>query len=132
MIKKTIKYTNFNGVEREKDFYFHLKKTDLMDLQYRDSKGFLAYIQEITDANDESGLWKAFRDLILLAYGEKSDDGEQFIRNEELSKKFEQSEAFSVLIDEFMNNEGAAADFVNGIMPANLTNDHNQKEADKA
>lgn len=121
MLKKTIKYTNYDGVEREKDFFFNLKKSELVDLQYKTSKGFIAYIEEITKAGDTSELWKAFRDIVLMAYGEKSDDGERFMKSPEISKAFEETEAFSVLIMELIEKEGAASDFINGIMPKDLT-----------
>ena len=77
MLKKTLKYTNYDGVEREKDYFFNLKKSELIDLQYKTPKGFISYIEEITKSGDNSELWKAFRDIVLLAYGEKSDDGER-------------------------------------------------------
>lgn len=121
MLKKTIKYTNYDGVEREKDFFFNLKKSELVDLQYKTSKGFITYIEEITKAGDSSELWKAFRDIVLMAYGEKSDDGERFMKSPEISKAFEETEAFSVLIMELIEKEGAASDFINGIMPKDLT-----------
>lgn len=121
MLKKTIKYTNYDGVEREKDFFFNLKKSELVDLQYKTSKGFITYIEEITKAGDTSELWKAFRDIVLMAYGEKSDDGERFMKSPEISKAFEETEAFSVLIMELIEKEGAASDFINGIMPKDLT-----------
>ena len=120
MLKKTIKYINYDGVEKEKDFFFNLKKSELVDLQYKTSKGFIAYIEEITNAGDNSELWKAFRYIVLLAYGEKSDDGERFMKSEEISKAFEETEAFSVLIMELIEKDGAASDFVNGIMPSDI------------
>ena len=120
MLKKTIKYTNYDGVEKEKDFFFNLKKSELVDLQYKTRKGFIAYIEEITKSEDPSALWKAFRDIVLLAYGEKSADGERFMKSEEISKAFEETEAFSVLIMELIEGENSAADFINGIMPADL------------
>ena len=120
MLKKTIQYTNYNGVEKEKDFFFNLKKSELVDLQYKTPKGFLAYIDEVVKSEDTSAIWKAFRDIIILAYGEKSEDGERFIKSPEISKSFEETEAFSVLVMELIENENAAADFINGIMPADL------------
>lgn len=120
MLKKTIKYTNYDGAEREKDFFFNLKKSELVDLQFKTSKGFIAYIEEITKAGDSSELWKAFRDIVLMAYGEKSDDGERFMKSNEISKAFEETEAFSVLVMELIEKEGAASDFINGIMPKDL------------
>ena len=92
-----------------------------MDLQFKTPKGFIAYIDEITKSEDSSALWKAFRDIVLLAYGEKSADGERFMKSEEISKAFEETEAFSVLVMELIEKDGAAADFVNGIMPNDLT-----------
>lgn len=122
MLKKTIKYKNYDGVEKEKDFFFNLKKSELIDLQFKTSKGFLEYIEEIIKAEDSSEIWKVFRDIVLLAYGEKSDDGERFMKSPEISRAFEETEAFSVLIMELIENEGSAADFINGIMPSDLNN----------
>lgn len=121
MLKKTIKYTNYDGVEKEKDYFFNLKKSELVDLQFKTPKGFIAYIDEVTKSEDPSALWKAFRDIVLLAYGEKSEDGERFMKSEEISKAFEETEAFSVLVMELIEKDGAAADFINGIMPNDLT-----------
>ena len=122
MLKKTIKYTNYDGVEKEKDFFFNLKKSELIDLQYKTKKGFLAYIEEITQAGDNSELWKAFRDIVLLAYGEKSEDGERFMKSPEISKAFEETEAFSVLVMELIEKDNAASDFINSIMPPDVSN----------
>lgn len=125
MLKKTLKYTNYDGVEREKDYFFNLKKSELIDLQYKTPKGFISYIEEITKSGDNSELWKAFRDIVLLAYGEKSDDGERFMKSEEISKAFEETEAFSVLIMELIEEDDAASDFINGIMPADINTQNN-------
>ena len=35
MIKKTVKYEDFNGVERSEDLYFNLTKTELQNLNFR-------------------------------------------------------------------------------------------------
>lgn len=129
MLKKTIKYTNYDGVEKEKDFFFNLKKSELVDLQYKTSKGFISYIEEITQAGDNSELWKTFRDIVLMAYGEKSDDGERFMKSQEISRAFEETEAFSVLIMELIEKDGSASDFINGIMPDDLSELENKPGA---
>lgn len=120
MLKKTIKYTNYNGEEKQKDFFFNLKKSELVDLQYSSPKGFIDYITKITKSEDSQALWKAFRDIVLLAYGEKSEDGERFVKSKEISEAFEQTEAFSELIMELMGETDAAATFINSIMPKDL------------
>lgn len=120
MLKKTITYTNYNDEQKTRDYYFNLKKSELIDLQFSTAKGFMNYIEEITKSQDNVRIWKAFRDIVLLAYGEKSEDGERFVKSDELRKSFEETEAFSELIYELMSNETAAANFINGIMPADL------------
>lgn len=120
MLKKTITYTNYNDEQKTRDYYFNLKKSELIDLQFSTAKGFMDYIEEITKSQDNVRIWKAFRDIVLLAYGEKSEDGERFVKSDELRKSFEETEAFSELIYELMSNETAAANFINGIMPADL------------
>ena len=120
MLKKSITYTNYNGDTKTREFFFNLKKSELVDLQYSTPKGFVDYITKITESNDNQALWKAFRDIVLLAYGEKSDDGERFIKSKEISEAFSQTEAFSELIVELMSSSDAAANFVNAVMPKDL------------
>ena len=120
MLKKTIKYTNYNGEEKEKTFLFNLKKSELVDLNFSTPQGFIEYINKITEAEDSVAIWKAFRDIVLMAYGEKSDDGERFVKSDELSKAFEETEAFSELVMELIDSSDAAANFSNGIMPKDL------------
>lgn len=120
MLKKTIKYTNYNGEEKEKTFLFNLKKSELVDLNFSTPQGFIEYINKITEAEDSVAIWKAFRDIVLMAYGEKSDDGERFVKSDELSKAFEETEAFSELVMELIDSSDAAANFINGIMPKDL------------
>ena len=33
MLKKTIKYTDYNGQQREEDFYFNLNKAELAEME---------------------------------------------------------------------------------------------------
>ena len=35
MITKTIKYVDYNGVEREEKFLFNLTKAELMEMEYQ-------------------------------------------------------------------------------------------------
>ena len=64
---------------------------------------------------------KVMKEIILKAYGVKSEDGKRFIKSEELSIAFSQTEAYSNLYMELCTNAAKAAEFVNGIMPAGLS-----------
>lgn len=120
MLKKTISYTDFNGVERKEDFYFNLSKAEIMEMQYSTVGGLDNMLNKIIAAQDTKLIMETFKKLILKAYGQKSDDGKRFIKSEQLAKEFEETEAYSVLYMELATNDTAAAAFVNGIIPKDL------------
>lgn len=120
MIKKTIAYIDYNGVERKEDFYFNLSKAEVMEMEMSTKGGLAEMIQRIVAAQDQTAIIKIFKDLIIKAYGVKSPDGKKFIKNQEVIDDFVQTEAFSELFMELATNADAAAKFVNGIIPANL------------
>lgn len=123
MLKKTITYTDYNGVERKEDKYFNLSKAELMEMEMSTPGGFATMIRKIVDAQDAPSIVKIFKDLVLKAYGEKSPDGKRFIKSEELSTAFAQTEAYSVLFMELVTDADAAAAFVNGIVPVDARTD---------
>ena len=120
MLKKTIKYVDFNGNEREEDFWFNLNKAELMEMEMSVSGGLAATIQRISAAQDTPSIIKLFKDLILMAYGIKSLDGREFEKSPEISRKFAQTNAYSELFMELATNADAAAEFVNGIVPKGM------------
>lgn len=117
MLKKTIKYTDFNGVEREEDFYFNLSKAEVTEMELEKEGGLSAHMERIVAANDNAAIVKEFKNIILKSYGEKSADGKRFIKSPELSIAFSQTEAYSELFVELATDAEAASKFINGIMP---------------
>ena len=120
MIKETITYEDYNGNERTEDFYFNLSKAEIMEMEMSTTGGLAEMIQRIVAAQDQPAIIKIFKDLILKAYGVKSPDGKRFIKSEELSVDFSQTEAYSQLFMKLATDADAAANFVNGIVPANM------------
>lgn len=131
MLKKTIKYTDFNGVERTEDFYFNLTKAELMEMEMSTTGGLTEMVRRIVNTQDTPSILRVFKKIILKAYGQKSDDGKRFIKNEELSKEFEQTEAYSELFMELLQNEAEAAKFVNGLLPADLAKQVEEAQKDE-
>lgn len=117
MTKKTITYTDYNGVERTEDFYFNLEQAEITEMELSEAGGLSNMIQKIVGASDMPSLIKLFKGLILKAYGIKSADGRRFIKSEELSKEFTETPAYSKLFMELATDEKKAADFVNSIIP---------------
>ena len=118
MLKKTFTYTDFNGVERTEDHYFNLSKAELMEMELSTTGGLAEMINKIVAAQDAPAIVKIFKELVLKAYGQKSADGRRFIKSQELSDEFSQTEAYSQLFMELATDADAAAKFVNGIVPA--------------
>lgn len=117
MLKKTITYTDYNGVERTEDFYFNLTKAEIMEMELSTTGGLAEMIKKIVAAQDTPTIIKIFKSLILKAYGEKSADGKRFIKSDELSEAFAQTEAYSILFMELATDADAGSKFVNGIVP---------------
>ena len=95
MLKKTITYHDYNGVEYTQDFYFNLSKAEIMEMELGTTGGLAEMIQKIVAAQDAPSIIKVFKDLILKSYGEKSADGKRFIKSDEISTAFSQTEAYS-------------------------------------
>lgn len=117
MIKLTEKYTDYNGVERTEDFYFHLTEAQLMEMELGVTGGLSEKIKKIINTKDHPTLIKLFKDLVLTSYGVKSDDGRRFIKNDALSTEFAQTEAYSQIFMRLATNDEEGAAFVNGIVP---------------
>lgn len=117
MLKKTITYTDCNDVERTEDFYFNLSKAEVIEMELTTTGGMTKVIEKIISAQDTPALFRIFKDLILKSYGEKSLDGKRFIKSEELSEAFSQTEAYSELLTELVSDADKASKFVNAIIP---------------
>ena len=100
MYTMTRTYTDWNGVERTEEFRFNLTKAALMEMQYEQEGGMKEYLQRIIDSKNQKELMKIFKDLLLRAYGEKSDDGKYFIQNDETKARFVASPVYSELFVE--------------------------------
>ena len=124
MLGENIKYTDYNGVEREEKFYFNLSKAELMEMEMTTTGGLAEMIQQIVAAQDTPSIIKIFKEIILKAYGEKSADGKRFIKVNDagipLSVAFSQTEAYSQLFMELATNDTAATEFISGIIPSDI------------
>ena len=117
MLKKTIKYVDYNGVERTEDFYFNLSKAELAEMELSVDGGMSKMIENISKTNDAPSVVKFFKEIILKSYGEKSEDGKRFKKSEELSESFSQTEAYSEMFMEFFTDTEIAISFINNIIP---------------
>ena len=121
MLKKTIKYTDFNGVEREDDAYFNLSKSELVKMELSIVGGMTEMLDKLIKTQDGKGIIETVENIILSAYGVKSSDGRGFIKIDKdghrLADDFKQTEAYNQLFLELVMDSTKFAEFVNLIIP---------------
>jgi len=123
MYAKKINFHDLDGNEISKTFYFNLTKAEIVEMQLSTTGGFAEKIQRIIDAQEIPEIIKTFKELILVSYGERCDDGKRFIKVKDghrLADEFAETDAYSELFMELATNADAATNFINGIVPAGL------------
>lgn len=126
MLKKTVTYEDYNGVERTEDFYFNLTKSEIMKLEMGTDGGYAEMLQRISDAKDAPEIMAQFERILKLAYGERSDDGRRFVKSEAISEAFAQTPAYDTIFMELCTDAELAAKFINAIVPKDMQ----QKDGD--
>lgn len=118
MISKTLKFKDIEGKEHEIKAYFHLNEADIGELTVYKKGGLKAYMEQCLDTDNNYGAVIFLRKMVEKSFGKKVRDPEYgmiFMKDEEETKKFMNSEAYSALFSELMQNEQNAADFINGL-----------------
>lgn len=117
MLKKTIKYTDYDDVTREDTFYFNLSEAELIQMNFNADGGLEQMLEKIVRAKDMKSISELIKSIILKSYGKKSADGFRFIKSREASESFEQSQAFSDLYVELISDANKMSDFILGVIP---------------
>jgi len=120
MLKKTITYENFDGNTVTDDFYFNMTKAELVELELSEKDGLAKTLQDIVDSKDGAKIIDYFKRIILMSYGERSDDGRKFLKSPDIANSFSHTEAYSQLFMELSTDADSASKFINAIMPSDL------------
>lgn len=120
MLKETIKYRDFNGVEREEDFYFNLSETEVIEMAATADGDLAEELKKMVASNDGGRIMKTFKDLVARAYGIKSADGKRFEKSAEISKAFFETNAYNQLFMRLVTDPDYAARFIAGIIPQEM------------
>lgn len=126
MIKKTITYTDYNGNQKTKDLYFNLTKTELYKMNFSEKGGFENYVKKLWNEEDGKEIIHVFDEILRMSYGEKSADGEYFVKyapdGHRLGDDFAQTTAYDILFLELATDQVKGAEFINGVVPEELSN----------
>lgn len=120
MIKHPITYEDFNGETHTEDFYFHVTKAEIVEMEVEHKEGMQQWIDAIIAADDRKAVVAEFKKIILFAYGVKSADGKHFVKSDELREKFANHAAYSALFMQLATDADAGAAFIKGVLPADM------------
>lgn len=122
MLKKTVTYENYNGEKVTEDLYFNLTRSEIMEMEFTTEGGYVDMLQKAGNKQDKPTMFKAIKDIVLKAYGEKSPDGKHFMKSEEISHAFSCTPAYDALFMELVTNADASSKFFNSLIPAGPAN----------
>lgn len=128
MIKKQVKYTNFDGEEVTETVRFNLSRAELIRMEAHTDEGLEEKLSRILKAKEKSEkegyddptvkkeIFDFFEQLIDMSYGIVRDG--VFVKDATATARFMASEAYSeLLLSLLAGGESEAADFVKGVLP---------------
>jgi hypothetical protein len=118
--KQTIKYDDLDGNPVEGEFYFHITKLEAIEMDLNTEGGLEAHLERIKQTEDARTAFALFKDVIIMAHGEKSADNKTFIKTPEITSRFRDSDALGELIMSFIENPEKGAEFIEKCLPARL------------
>lgn len=128
MIKQTVSYTDYNNQPQVEDHYFHATKAELLD--HMDIKPQLEALQrrlegdngEVRELREDEvmEILQLVKRLIRMSYGQRSKDGKNFYKGDDIWREFESSAAYDAMLFALFENPEKAFAFMSGIMPKDL------------
>ena len=115
-----VTYTNFFGEETEEKLHFHLSKGELMQMELA-SPPLSAKIAMV-NGGDASPMdaYKLLCEFVGAAYGERSENGTRFFKDERSTKAFLASPAFDALLDKLSSEPEFSTGFLAGLFPEDI------------
>lgn len=121
MLTKAITYENYNGEKKTKNFYFHLTKMEIARMQAEYEGGLSGYLKKIVESDDSREIFRFFEEIVLMSYGEKSADGEEFLKSQEIRDHFKCHPAYDVMMLEIISGgDKAMSDFIKAVVPSEV------------
>ena len=111
MYKKSINYTGFDGNEETLVAYFNINQMEATRLNAKYDGDITKFIEQVVESKDLTRMLDFIEDMILSAYGERSEDGLRFVKNAEVRENFSQTLAYEALFGELLMNPDAVAEF---------------------
>jgi hypothetical protein len=120
MFKEHFDYVDYFGNERSEDLYFDLSEPEVLRLNFSSVGGLKETVERITQEQNGKRIIALFESIIQAAYGERSEDGRTFIKNEAAKERFIYSKPYSMMYMKLATDDKYAAKFLDGIIPKSI------------
>lgn len=116
MIKKDIKFRNFEGEEQTETWYFNLNELEATKLEASFPGGMTKFIENMNEEEDGDRILNLLEMLILKSVGIRTKEGSRFVKSEEIVADFQSSPAFPALFVDLAVDGDRAAAFFTGVL----------------
>lgn len=117
MIKKNVVYENLDGKTESEVVYLNINMIELTELEFVAEKSISAILKDIGETPSMADALKTFKMFLRFAYGVKSPDSKKLLKSDSIWESFENSEPYSALLWEMLNDAPKAVDIIMGILP---------------
>lgn len=116
MLKQEVTFTDFDGSERTRTFYFHMTEVEMVKALVSEDGGLENRFKNALDSDDKTRFILVFDELVRLSIGKRDDDF-GFTKPKGYADMFMASEAYSQMFKDMMSEAKFAVAFFNGIFP---------------
>lgn len=127
MIKKTVTYKDLTGMMRTEEFWFHVKKSELIDnqdlAQEFESMGHMLQgdgSKRELNQYEVKQILELVKRMVRLSYGERSEDGLRHRKSPEIWENFYSSEAYDAVLFSLFENPEEGMQFLTAVIPKDL------------
>lgn len=129
MLKRHITYEDYDGVKKEMDAEFNISKSEGAILSARKVNGvpYADALQKMVNDQDLESMLNVFSEIVIMAYGVRSEDGTRFVKDNgdgvkfSAGRAFSQTPAFDELFMDIVQEENGLVNFFNGVLPTYST-----------
>lgn len=120
MHKQTITWIDMDDRSHTEAFYFNFTKFEIVELQVSRKGGFAESLEYLAKGDDKKEELAVIKEILLKAYGRRSEDSREFVKDPAHAEAFSHTEAFSNLFMELFTNPDKANAFFAQLMPADM------------
>lgn len=119
MFKKTVTFKDFDGNSQTQDFYFHISKAEFLAMAST-ADDMQSRIKKMVASMDGKAIIHELREIIKLACGVRSEDGQRFVKDAAAQSTLLDSPAFDELLMELATDAVASAEFIEKLVPKKM------------